>query len=269
MTDRTVTGSPAAQWWADALAEWAVPDDIRAAAPVSPHGFSVAQFSRIADEAVREDTPSERVAREVLPEGGTVLDVGCGGGAGAMPLVPPAGHLIGVDESEGMLEAFAERAAARGVTSETVTGRWPDVAGDVPAADVVVCHNVLYNVADIEPFVHALTDHARLRVVVELTQEHPVSWLAPYWRHFHGLERPTRPTADDAVAAIREAGYDVGVARWERSMGLGQTVDERVAFARKRLCLGEDRDDEIRRLFEHYPPPSSRPAATLWWSLPR
>lgn len=255
----------AAQRWADQLAAWAVPETIRAAAPQSPHGFDVGQFARIADEAVEEETPSERVALEVLPDGGSVLDVGCGGGAGALPLAPPATRLVGVDESEGMLEAFAERAAARGAASEVIAGRWPDVAGEVPDADVVVCHNVLYNAPAIEAFVRALADHARLRVVVEITQQHPISWLNPYWRRLHGVERPTGPTADDAVAAIREAGFDVAVERWQRPMRIDRTLDERVAFARKRLCLGPERDPEIRELFADHPPPEWREAATLWW----
>ena len=264
----TTTESSHAQRWADQLAAWKVPDEIRDAAPDWPSGFDVQRFARIADEALEEETPSERVAREALPDGGSVLDVGCGGGAGSLPLAPPAARLIGVDKSDGMLEAFAERAAARGVDHETVVGGWPDVADQVPVTDVVVCHNVLYGVTDIRAFVHALTGHARTRVVLQFTQERPTAWLKPYWWHIHGLARPAGPTGDDAIAAIREAGYEVGVERWERSMNLDRTMDERVEFARKRLGLGPERDRELRELFERYPPPTSRPTLTLWWTPP-
>ena len=78
------------------------------------------------------------------------------------------------------------------------------LAAAVPTVDVVVCNHVLYNVADLGPFVVALTDHAHSRVVVELTPRHPASDLNPLWLRFHGLMRPTEPTADDAVAVIRE-----------------------------------------------------------------
>jgi hypothetical protein len=37
-------------------------------------------------------------------------------------------------------------------------------------------------------------------VVVELTERHPLSGLAPLWLSLHGLERPKRPSASDAVA---------------------------------------------------------------------
>lgn len=266
-TDAGQAASPAAQRWAEQLAAWAIPEEIMAAAPESPYGFDVGLFAAIADEAQEEETPSERVAFEVLPAGGSVLDVGCGGGAGALPLAPPAKRLLGVDESAGMLEAFTERAAARGADSKVTEGRWPDVAGRVPAADLVVCHNVFHNVADIDPFVRALTDHARVRVVVELTQQHPLAWMNPYWRELHDLDRPTGPTADDAVEVVRHTGVEPAIERWERPMPARRSFDEQVAFVRKRLCVSADRDDEIARLLERHPPPTSRPAATLWWDV--
>ena len=71
------------------------------------------------------------------------------------------------------------------------------MASAAPIADVVVCHHVVYNVADIVPFLTALATHARLAVVLELTSRHPqVAW-SDAWRHFWGIERPTpapRPT---------------------------------------------------------------------------
>lgn len=254
--------------WADALAALAIPDEILRGAPVSPHGFDVGMFRRAAVQAEAEETPSQRVAREALPEGGSVLDVGCGGGAGAMPLVPPAGRVVGVDEGAGMLEAFAERAEERGVAHAEIQGRWPDVAGQAPAADVVVCHNVFYNVPDIGPFARALTDHARARIVVELGEEHPLAWMAPYWKHVHGLDRPSGPTADDAISAVRALGYGVQAERWTRSWRSGRSEEELVAQVRRRLCLGPDRDAEIAELVTRYPPPSPRPLVTLWWAPP-
>lgn len=258
----------AARRWAEALAAWAIPDEILEAAPASPYEFNVGMFSRIADEAIDQETPSVQAAREALPEGGSVLDVGCGGGAGSLPLAPPARILVGVDNAE-MLTAFAERAASRGAAHIEVEGRWPDVADSAPPVDVVVCHNVFYNVADLAPFVRALTDHARNRVVAELTEEHPLRWMNPYWKELHGLERPDRPTAGDAADVVREAGFDVQVERWTRPSRVERTEDEVLAFARQRLCVGPDRDPEIRDLMRRFPMPQARETATLWWSPPR
>jgi len=67
----------------------------------------------------------------------------------------------------------------------------------------VTCHHVLYNVAELGPFVTALTSHARRLVVVELTARHPLTALNPLWERFHGLVRPNVPTACDALACWR------------------------------------------------------------------
>src|SRR5581483_5660559 len=113
-------------------------------------------------------------ALEALPDKGSVLDVGCGGGSASLALVPPAGLITGVDASRDMLTEYAAGAAQRGVAHHEVEGTWPDIEDRVDPHDVVVCHHVLYNVADLAPFVRALTDKARQRVVVELTDKHPL-----------------------------------------------------------------------------------------------
>lgn len=252
--------------WRAALESLAIPEDILAAAPESPYGFSVELFARVADEAMDAETPSVRSARAALPEGGAVLDVGCGAGAASLPLAPPAGRLIGVDESPGMLAEYARRAEALGVAVEVVAGRWSDVADAAPVADVVVCRNVVYNVADLGAFAARLTDHARARVVVELTAEHPLAWLVPYWWELHGLERPPGPTVDDAVAVLRACGLDVAIERWEATFALDLLDDDaRVAFLRRRLCLPVERDSEVRAAVERHGVPERREVATLWW----
>lgn len=264
------TGTTAARRWREALAAWAIPEEILAAAPESPYGFDVGLFARIADEALDRDTPSRRIAREALPEGGSVLDIGCGGGAGALPLVPPASLVIGLDEQRDMLEAFAARAEATGVAHDEIEGAWPDAADRTPMADVVVCHNVLYNVPDLVPFARALDDHARTRVVVELHDRHPVAWLNPYWRTFHDLERPEGPTAQDARDVLTEAGIGAEIERWSRPHRWDtEDEDALVGFVRRRLCLAVDREEEVRTAVRAHPPPVDRAVATLWWTPTR
>ena len=250
--------------WATQLAAWAIPDEILRDAPESPWGFPTDLFSDAAKAAIEDPslTPSRLRALEAVPPEGSVLDVGAGVGAASLPLAPPAGRIVAVDESNSMLDAFAAVARSRSVSYETVSGRWPDVERDAEAADVVVCHHVLYNVADIVPFVRALDHHTRVRVVVEMTEVHPQSELNPLWKELHGIDRPQGPTADDAAELVRAMDLEVHVEKFERpSLWAHTDRDRQVAFARRRLCLGPERDSEIDRLL----PSGPRRLVTIWW----
>jgi hypothetical protein len=152
-------------------------------------------------------------------------------------------------------------------------GRWPDVAGEVPVADVVVCNHVFYNAPDLGPFVDALTRHARQRVVVELTPRHPTSDLNPLWLRFHGLVRPTEPTAADAAAVVHETvGVEPSREDWTEPPGGSLPRDQMVAWIRRRLCLPTSRDPEVDAVIAgdlierdgrvNFGP---RPVVTLWW----
>lgn len=244
------------------LAAWAIPEHIMAQAPESPWAFTPAVFRAPAEPG--PDTPSRLRAREALPEGGSVLDVGCGGGAAGLALVPPAARVTGFDQSEELLALFSERAGELGVEHEAVPGTWPDDAGLVGPADVVVCHHVAYNVAPLGPFAAELTSHARVRVVMELTGRHPKSGVNHLWRHFWDVDRPTGPNADDAVALLVEAGIEPSVERTPRS---SRVVDRgtRVASVRRYLCLPADRDPEIDSLLGDEAAPAGD-IVTLWWA---
>jgi SAM-dependent methyltransferase len=256
----------AAARWADALAQWVVPEEILAQAPVSPWRHETAMFA--VDDTLDRGARAAEIARAVLPpDGGSVLDVGCGGGRAAMSLVPPAEIVIGVDENPEMLAEFARAAAEAGVRSTTVGGRWPDAAVVTPVADVVVCHNVAYNVADIEPFLLALTAHARLAVVLVLPPRHPLSAWNDAWRHFWGLERPTEPTADDLADVL--AGLGLDAERWDvpRPPLARATADPAslVRSARRRLCLTEDRDAELAAYLDAHEPRWSDTNVVFRW----
>jgi SAM-dependent methyltransferase len=238
--------------WKQELEDWAIPEEIMARAPESPWGFPVGMFRAKADQArSAEPNPSALQALRFLGDGGTVLDVGAGGGAASLPLAGVARRIVAVDESQGMTEAFLEAAAKAGVEADAVLGRWPDVAGRVDAADVVVCNDVLYNVQNLGPFALALSDHARRGVVVQITREHPLAPMRPLWRRFHDLDRPRGPTADDAVAVLAALGIEAHRRDWTTaSAGSFERSEDLVAFLRRRLCLPADRDPEIAKALE-------------------
>ena len=255
---------PAGRRWADQLAAWAIPPEILAAAPESPWQFPPAIFT--APEVVVSEPNLRRLARQALPEGGTVLDVGVGGGSASLPLAPPAALIVGFDQSAELLEAFAAAAEGAGVGHREVRGTWPADSGAAPVADVVTCAHVLYNVADPAPFAQVLTAHARQRVVLDLGAVHPRRALNRVWAHFHPTQpRPDGPTADDAIAALAEAGIEVAVERAPQSVHRQVRRDHRVASVRRYLCLTADRDPEIDEVLGEYPEEPISEVVTLWW----
>jgi len=246
----------AARRWAELQGGRGIPAAILANAPTDPWRHAPADFT---PPAVPADTPSRRATLDLLGAGGTVLDVGCGGGAAALGLAVATTAVTGVDRQADMLEVFAAGARARGLPVRTVLGSWPDCAGRARNADVVVSHHVLHNVVDLPPFLAALTAASRRGVVVEMLDQHPMAWLDPLWERFHDLHRPPPATAGDAVAVLRELGVDPDVTRWERP---GPPRQDPVWVAR-RLCLAPERVPEIAAALEGLVRP--RIAATLRW----
>jgi SAM-dependent methyltransferase len=263
------------KWRAD-LAAWAIPESITAASTDSPWVLPKQVFARRADRLTRKPGgASYEREREALAPAGTVLDIGSGAGAACLPLAPLATMVTAVDTEQDMLTLLAERAAKAGLDLRTVHGRWPNVARQVVPADLVTCHHVVYNAPDVLPFLTALTRHARRRVVVELTAAHPLTSLNPLWLRFHGLRRPTGPTAEDLLAILAEAGVPAGHTEWSRPAEADYTgFDELVDVTRRRLCLPADRTSEVEAALldlgssRELPGDlgsSGRDVVTIWW----
>ena len=267
----------AVQAWGEMLRAWAIPEEILVQAPESPWRFPP-ELMRVRAEIAATGQPNTSAVRalESLPKGGAVLDVGVGGGAASLPLAKRASLIVGVDSSREMLDQFRETARKRRVPTQELLGTWPEVSPLSPPVDVVVCNHVLYNVQDLGPFVRALDEHARRRVVLEITREHPLGWMNDRWMRFHGLGRPREPTADTAVVALEELGFEVH--REDRLRDTSPSGFERredgIALTRRRLCLPAERDPEIAealgdRLAQRdglwSAGPTDQVLVTLWW----
>ena len=264
----------AADRWQRELLAWAIPPEILAAVADSPWAVPTDVFARRADTSVAApEGASYRRARAALGDGAMVLDVGAGAGAASLPLGCP---ITAVDVSPDMLAALTARAHRLGLPVHTIEGRWPDIAAMTPVADVVVCHHVAYNVPDLGPFSIALTEHARRRVVLELTANHPMAALNPLWTAMHGITRPSGPTAWDAVDVLREIGISPEIETGPRPPRPEYpSFDDLVAITRKRVCLPPERDAELAQALRllgvdpHHPrdlPPPDDIVATVWWN---
>jgi SAM-dependent methyltransferase len=274
MADATLTGLLGQ--WRDDLAAWAIPEHILSAVTESPWVLPHQVFARRADRLrAQPGGPSYERAREVLDPAGTLLDVGAGAGAACLPLASRVTALTAVDEDPQMLRLLAGRAGPLGVPVQAVCGRWPDAAGQVAPADVVTCHHVAYNVPDIEPFILALTSHARRRVVLETAAVHPLRSLNPLWLKFHGLTRPQTPTAADLLAILGAMGLPARHTGWNRPAERDYaSMAELVEVTRRRLCLPPERASEVAAALQDVGSQpgcpsdlgsSGRDVVTIWW----
>ena len=268
-----MTFTEAGQHWSEQLLSWAIPDEIIAQAEVPPWAHDPKTFA--VDETLDPTSPIFELARELLPlEGGSVMDIGCGGGRSSLPLAPRAKHIVGVDENPAMLARFQQAADEAGVSFTEIHGRFPDIViaatkSDQPVqpCDVVVCHHVFFNVSDLEPFIVALTAMARLGVVVVLPQRHPLSAWNEGWKHFWNLDRPLGPTAQDAITVIRGLGIEPEVFVVPRPP-MSQHAEEPISLAvsaRRRLCLPASRNQEVAAWLEKNPPAFMSDVVVLRW----
>jgi hypothetical protein len=82
----------------------------------------------------------------------------------------------------------------------------------------------------------------------------------------YDLDQPDRPTADDAIAVLRELGIAVHQRYWTRPIQMiGETGDDQLARVARRLCLPAERLNELRVALSERPPPVEREVVTVWW----
>ncbi|HJQ95837.1 MAG TPA: SAM-dependent methyltransferase [Acidimicrobiia bacterium] len=261
--------------WRRELEAWRIPDQLLAAVPESPYSWPKELWKRRAERALDVERASPTLeAVKSLASKGPVLDVGAGTGRASLPLVRDGYRVTMVEPNPVMLEGLSELKG--GVEFDVIAGRWPEVASKVHPHSVGLAAHVVYDVADIGPFLAALDQSATSGVVLELTPTHPWVSLVSLYRELHGLDRPSGPTVDDLVAVIEETiGVYPVVQRWSRPTDLVfETIGDAVEFTARRLVLPRERFDELeQRLLPrlvgragHWQiEPTERELCTLWW----
>lgn len=267
----------AAERWQRELEAWALPLELLEALPDSPYGSPPVLWRRARrlDSGLGSSEVGVAVAG-LLPEGGSLLDVGAGTGRLSLPVAATGHPLTAIEPDPAMAEGFRAEAAELGVEARLIEGRWPDAAAEAGDHDVVLCSNVVYDVAEVAPFVGALHRCARVAVVVELTPEHPWTHLAPYFRALHGLELPTGPTDALFADVVREiVGVEPASRRsTRRGVHVFADLQEILAYYGRRLRIPGERADELRRVLDPdiheeggwlFVGEREREMVTLWW----
>ena len=121
------------------------------------------------------------IAHMRIRPGESVLDVGCGSGALALPLAREGHDVVGLDFSAGMLDVLRRQASEERLTNvRTVQAAWDDDwrAAGVGVADVVIASRSL-DVRDLRAALQKLDAFARRRVCVTLPADGLLVSAAP------------------------------------------------------------------------------------------
>jgi 2-polyprenyl-3-methyl-5-hydroxy-6-metoxy-1,4-benzoquinol methylase len=135
--------------------------------------------------------------RRYVPEGGTLLDVGCGTGHLAHALAEGGYRVAGTDASLGMLRVFRERSETALVAARSDDLPFPD-----GTFDGVLCVALLHHVAEPERVA------GTIREMVRVTRPggHTVLWdhnpLNPYWGYY--MKRVPQDSGDERLVPKRE-----------------------------------------------------------------
>jgi SAM-dependent methyltransferase len=227
--------------WRDQLILWSPP---RVDSP-QPQGTEDAWakrakwFGRMAAQSQISDNPLlSRIAR-IANRRSVILDIGAGAGRLAIPLAERVRRVLAVESSPSMRRALEERIMERKIDNvELIAGRWPDV--QAPQVDIAFSANVVYDVADLGPFVLKMDQVADRGCFIELTPRHPLDALRDLWEEFLGWTPPNGPTYTDAVACLQQLGIKPQVEVVKSESGFRfRDLDQATAFYRDRLGLTE------------------------------
>jgi SAM-dependent methyltransferase len=208
----------------------------------------------------------------------TVLDVGGGAGRYALPLALRSSHVTVVEPSPSMTNALNDAAKSAGIQNVSiVAATWEDP--EVEPADIVLCVNVVYGVADVGPFVQKLNDHARELVAVVAYMDAPSSMMSPLWESVHEEQRINLPATPELLPVLWELGIfpNLQMLPPEERSRTAPNMDVALQFARVFLYVqpGTEADQRLQKAAAEFAVETpngitlrraqTRPQAIVWW----
>lgn len=163
------------------------------------------EFVRAVLQACEEAESQDALwATGAEPPPASVLDVGGGFGAVAIPLAARGRRVTVVEPHPTMVELLERWMVEAGVESRIVTLQeaWPDASLHVGVHDVVVCSHVLYPIEEIVPFVRALVAASRRACLITLRMASAETTPPELFEELHGEPRTPQPTFTDLCAVL-------------------------------------------------------------------
>ncbi len=204
--------------------------------------------------------------------GESVLDVGCGSGALALPLARAGHDVVGLDFSQGMLDVLRRGASAAGLRNvKTIHAGWDDDwhAAGARVADVVIASRSL-DVRDLRAALQKLGEFARRRVCVTL----PTDGLLYAQLLAHAaVGRPYTRRGDQATAlnVLRQMGIEAEVAVLEHAGASRYESREAAHESLRRVIAPADEREEAalgRFVTEHLVETTGDDGRPVWRQEP-
>ena len=207
------------------------------------------------------------IARMQLDGARTLLDVGCGPGTLALPLAMRLERVVGLDYSQGMLDALAHNAQAQGQGNiQPLLHAWEDDWTDVPACDIVVASRSTV----VEDMAGALAKlHAKARLRVYLTHLAGGHFIDPAIQQVVGRTRPAMPDYIYVINILHGMGIQPSLDYISVESQLAAAPDFDDYARRVARSMGGLDDGERRRLQAWYDraSPQERVGAPLRWAF--
>ena len=190
----------------------------------------------------REPEPQLAAALRLVEAADDVVEVGGGAGRIGLPLALKAQSLRNVEPSAGMREQFGIAVREHGIrNAEVIPSFWP--LPEPLQADVALTVDVTYFISDIAPFLRALHETARRRVMILTWTVPPPNVNAALFEAAFGEAEAPSPGWQELLAVLWECGIvpdmQVFAQPFEWPEVLPTDDAEAVQFAMQELALGD------------------------------
>ncbi len=195
----------------------------------------------------RQPEPLLAAALEYVRAEDEIIEVGGGAGRMGLPLALRARSLLNVEPSAAMRRQFQICVEEHGIeNADTLASRWP--TAEPLSADLLLTVDVTYFISGIEPFVRALHESARRRVMIMTWTVPPPNVNADLFRIAFGVEEAPSPGFRELLPVIWELGIAPDVRVFEERFTWPERLprDEEAAI-RFALSELEPRDEQSAR----------------------
>lgn len=230
------------------------------------------------DDARRTGDPIVTYVVPWLGPDSTVLDVGGGAGRYALPFALHSRHVTNVEPSPAMADAFNDSAKQAGIENVSVVAEsWEEAK--VEPHDVAFCANVVYGVADIEPFVRKLNASAKEIAAIVVYMDAPLAMMSALWQAVHQERRIDLPALPELLPVLWEMDIFPNVQMFPPLARPGApNMEMATAVARHFLYIeaGSEKDERLKEVAEEMAvraadgtyslrAAQTRPQGIVWW----